>query len=161
MGTVTGCKIDAATDDTLSNFLPTRGDARIIAPVGEMSDGVNRNALRLKELAGGTCMPQVRKYTSNARRQAAYRRRRKQIQSGVLVPTDLPAAPKLTSMPATERWRKGIAQAHGLLVLVQQEMQDYYDERSEKWQEGEKGDAFQERLDQIEEALGYVDELQS
>ena len=124
-----------------------------------MSNGITRNALRVMEMARGAFMSQVRKHTSNAQRQAAYRRRRKQVQCDVLVPTDLPAVPKLTAIPATERWRKGIAQAHGLLVLVQREMQDYYDERSEKWQEGEKGDAFQERLDQIEEALGYVADL--
>jgi len=104
-------------------------------------------------------MPQVRKHISNAQRQAAYRRRRKQDQRDALVPIDLPAIPKLTAIPATVRWRKGIAQAHGLLALVLQEMQDYYDERSENWQEGEKGGAFQERLDQIEEALVYVADL--
>jgi len=41
-------------------------------------------------------MPQVRKHISNAQRQAAYRRRRKQDQRDALVPIDLPAIPKLT-----------------------------------------------------------------
>jgi hypothetical protein len=46
-----------------------------------------------------------------------------------------------------------------LLELVEQEMQDYYGQRSESWQEAEKGEAFQERLDAVTEARESLDEL--
>ena len=39
------------------------------------------------------------------------------------------------------------------------EMQDYFDDRSEAWQEGEKGEAFQEALDLLDVACGAVDEF--
>jgi hypothetical protein len=32
-------------------------------------------------------------------------------------------------------------------------MEDYRDERSEEWQEGEKGEAFQQALERVAEAL--------
>lgn len=38
-------------------------------------------------------------------------------------------------------------------------MQDYYDERSEAWQEGEKGDDFQERLDRLDVVLADLGDL--
>jgi hypothetical protein len=65
----------------------------------------------------------------------------------------------VAALPATKRWRQGLTQAHGWLELVQQEMQDYFDERSEKWQEDERGDAFQERLDAITEAVDQLGDL--
>jgi hypothetical protein len=103
-------------------------------------------------------MPQVKKHNSDADRQAAYRRRCAQSHV-LLAATDLPAPTRLAALPSTGRWRKGIVQAHNLLELVQQEMQAYYDQRSDNWQDGDKGDAFQERLEAIGEAIAQVDEL--
>jgi hypothetical protein len=42
---------------------------------------------------------------------------------------------------------------------MQSEMQGYFDDRSEAWQEGEKGKAFQEILDRVDEARSAVDDL--
>lgn len=60
---------------------------------------------------------------------------------------------RISQIPATKRWGQAIEGANGLLELVQQEMQDYHDQRSESWQEGERAEAFQERLNAITEAI--------
>lgn len=39
------------------------------------------------------------------------------------------------------------------------EMQGYYDERSEQWQEGERGEAFQELLDQVDAVRASAEEI--
>jgi hypothetical protein len=39
------------------------------------------------------------------------------------------------------------------------EMEAYRDERSDTWQESERGEAFQERLDAVTELLDGLDEL--
>jgi len=46
-----------------------------------------------------------------------------------------------------------------LLSAVQEEMEEYQDERSEAWQESDAAEAFQERLDQVEAALEAVEAI--
>ncbi|MGO8669839.1 MAG: hypothetical protein ACLQVD_00485 [Capsulimonadaceae bacterium] len=101
-------------------------------------------------------MPQPKRYGSNAQRQSAYRlRKRKQSP----LPGAFVARPTISSMPASARWRQMTAQALALLQTIEQEMQQYYDQRSERWQEGDKGAEFQERLDAVTQACEAVDEL--
>ena len=38
-------------------------------------------------------------------------------------------------------------------------MQGYHDDRSETWQEGEKGEAFQERLDRLDDLLNDWEDI--
>jgi hypothetical protein len=87
-------------------------------------------------------MAQARKYISNAQRQAAYRKRQAPgVCTGL---TD-----GLPSLPGNRRWNKAVANACGLLEIIRDEMQDYFDQRSERWQEGERGEDFQERIESI------------
>jgi hypothetical protein len=104
-------------------------------------------------------VPQPRKYHSDAHRQAAYRLRRSKAGQTLLTTGHLALQPKVSQIPATRRWGQAVRQAQGLLELVEQEMQDYYGQRSESWQEAEKGEAFQERLDAVTEARESLDEL--
>jgi hypothetical protein len=46
-----------------------------------------------------------------------------------------------------------------LLLAMQQEMQDYYEQRSEDWQESDRGEALSERLQAIEEAIAAVEDI--
>ena len=71
----------------------------------------------------------------------------------------MPPAPAIPTMPGERRWAALAAQAQSDLETVQREMQDYYDERSEAWQEGEKGDDFQERLDRLDVVLADLGDL--
>jgi hypothetical protein len=52
-----------------------------------------------------------------------------------------------------------IREATALLQTVADEREDYFDERSEEWQESEKGDDFQERTDAARNALDAVETL--
>jgi broad specificity phosphatase PhoE len=71
----------------------------------------------------------------------------------------LPPAPAIPTMPSMARWKAPHEQARAALDTMQEEMQGYFDDRSEAWQEGEKGEAFQEILDRVEEARTAVEDL--
>jgi hypothetical protein len=104
-------------------------------------------------------MPGVRRYASNAERQAASRRRVAEQRRAELAGKGLPALPGVVALPGHVRWRALIAQAHSLRATVQGEMAEYYAARSERWQESERGEGFQERLQRVEEADQLVEEL--
>jgi len=91
-------------------------------------------------------MPILRKYASNADRQAAYRAR---CVSIVGTP----------SRPGYRRWDVMLRQALTLLEPITLEMDDYYEERSESWQESERGDTFTERSELIKEATDLLRDL--
>ena len=57
------------------------------------------------------------------------------------------------------RRRQAVANAVDLLLMVEQEMQAYYDDRLETWKEGDKGETFQERLEAIYQAREGVEEI--
>ena len=86
----------------------------------------------------------------NAERQAAYRARR--------------AAQKETTWtwppkPGYRRWDAMIWQACTLLETVTAEMDDYYEERAERWKESERGEDFTERRESIEEVVTLLRDL--
>jgi hypothetical protein len=59
-------------------------------------------------------------------------------------------------MPGTARWRQAVANALDLLSMVVDEMDSYFGDRSEQWQESERGDSFRERIDALCEARDAV-----
>jgi hypothetical protein len=89
-----------------------------------------------------------------AEKQRAYRDRLKQRAAG-----ELPAAPILTNIPPERRWKALQEQARNALQTMLDEMEAYRDERSDTWQESERGEAFQERMDTLEGFIGELDEL--
>ena len=104
-------------------------------------------------------MPQTRKYDSNAKRQAAYRQRAIQSRAAQLQARALPASPAIPTMPGTARWSAALNQALSQLETVRDEMQEYYTERSQTWQEGERGEEFQQKLDTLEELIDRLSEM--
>ena len=103
-------------------------------------------------------MAGMRRYATNAERQAAYRTR----QEGVPIPPlYLPALAPLSTVPSTARWRSALDLATRLLQAVSEEMQAYSDERSEAWHDGERAETLHENLDQVNEMLGQIDDLRS
>jgi hypothetical protein len=68
-------------------------------------------------------------------------------------------ASDIPTTPGERRWKALTQQARAALQTTLDEMQDYFDQRSENWQEGDKGLAVQDRLEALEEILGLVDEL--
>lgn len=105
-------------------------------------------------------MPTPRQYATGADRQAAYRARQAEARERERAAKGLPAAPAVATMPGTARWAALLRQAHAALVTVQDEMQSYMDERSDAWQEGERAEAMQARLDTIAEAAAALEDLE-
>ena len=105
-------------------------------------------------------MPQPRLHESSAQRQAAYRQRVAQAQVEQLVAQSLPPLPALPTVPGQARWLALLVQAQWCLTQVSNEMQQYYEERSEAWQESEKALVFETRLEAVQEGLQALEELQ-
>ena len=104
-------------------------------------------------------MPTPRRYANQAARQAAYRGRRAAARNKELAAKGLPALPAIATMPGHVRWQAQLRQAGLLLQTVQAEMQEYYDQRSESWQESERGETFLERLQAVQEVHGAAEDL--
>lgn len=106
-------------------------------------------------------MPTPRRYASPAERQSAYRRRCAALRSKELEAKGMPPLPAIASMPGHDRWQAVIRQASQLIETVQEEMGDYYEQRSENWRESDRGEAFLDRLQAVQEAQAAVEELAS
>ena len=104
-------------------------------------------------------MPQPREHATAAARQAAYRKRCDRARKLALASKGLPQLPAISTMPGWPRWNASLNTARELVERTVEEMQEYFDERSEEWQEGEKGPEFQERIDEVQEVLDAMSEL--
>lgn len=104
-------------------------------------------------------MPQPKLHINHAARQAAYRGRQQAAYAAALQQKGLPKLPAIPALPGTLRWRKALDSAALILEQTTSEMQDYYDERSETWQESERAEALLELKDQIEACLNTVREI--
>jgi hypothetical protein len=104
-------------------------------------------------------MPQPKKHVSHAARQTAYRLRCQEARTEEQKQQGLPALPTLPTLPGTARWRSAVGSARLLLETTQAEMQAYFDERTEVWQEGERGQLFLDRLQALESTLSSLDEI--
>jgi len=103
-------------------------------------------------------MPRMRRYSNNAERQAAYRTRR---LDAIDPPACLTALAPLSSVWSTARWKMAIDLAERLLQAVAEEMQDYSDQRSERWHDGDVAHRFHENLDQVNDIKELLDDLKS
>ena len=102
-------------------------------------------------------MPAVKQYASSAQRQRAYRERQQQARLLERKQKGLPAAPAIATLPGEKRWRALLENAHAALVCAHEEMQAYYDERSEVWQESQRGETLLERIEILESLIGDLE----
>ena len=98
-------------------------------------------------------MPAARKYESAAERQAAYRARRKTRGGSV--------TSAATAGSAYRRWEAMRRQALSLLEQVACEMETYHDQRSEAWQDSERGEAFAEMMESLADIVVSAKEVPS
>ncbi len=112
----------------------------------------------LQERDPGT-MPQPRKYENAAERQRAYLARREQARCQQLQEKGLPALPAIATMPAERRWQGLLESARITLQTLHQEMQFYQEQRSEAWQESDRGQAMAERMELLEALIVDVEDL--
>ena len=104
-------------------------------------------------------MPTPRQYANRAQRQAAYRKRIADARKQELRAKGLPALPPIPTMPGVRRWETMNQQALLLLKTMQEEMEEYYDERSELWQASERGETMAERLQALQAAIAAIEEV--
>lgn len=104
-------------------------------------------------------MSQHRQYPDAAAKQRAYRARQLQARLADQQAKGLPPAPPLPTLPSRARWQALLERAGLLLQTAHDEMQAYYDDRSELWQQGERADALQERLDAVAQLLDDLEAL--
>ena len=97
-------------------------------------------------------MPTKRKYATNADRQAAYRARCDTMTPSACLPTP-------TSIALYRRWAALTIQARGIMEGVAEEMVAYEKERSEAWQNSERGEFFHENVETLEEILDLLRDL--
>jgi len=105
-------------------------------------------------------MPTPRRYRTAAERQAAWRARQAEARNRERAERGLPPAPSVPTMPSTARWNALLAMAKAALEAARNEMQEYYDDRSETWQAGERGEAMQERIDALDTILADLEGLE-
>jgi hypothetical protein len=104
-------------------------------------------------------MPQQRQYPDNATKQRAYRARQAQAHRAEQEARGLPPASSLPTLPSRARWQALLTQAQLFLETARDEMQVYYDHRSEAWQQGERAATLQDQLDSLGQALDELDAL--
>jgi hypothetical protein len=104
-------------------------------------------------------MPQPRKYENAAERQRAYLARREQTRCQQLQAKGLPALPTMATMPGERRWQGLLESARITLQTLHQEMQAYQEQRSEAWQESDRGQAMAERIELLEALIADVEDL--
>jgi hypothetical protein len=104
-------------------------------------------------------MPQPAKYPNQAARQAAYRARRQQADKDQAKQRGLPPLPPLPTMPGTARWTAALTLAQRLVEEVSEQMQTYFDQRSEAWQDSDRAQDFIARLEAVEQAREALDQL--
>jgi len=106
-------------------------------------------------------MPTPRRYATPAARQAAYRQRQSEARSKEREAKGMALIPAVATSPGPRRWWALIRQASRLLETVQQEMQEHHDQRSDRWQESERGEAFLERVQALQDMQSAVEDLTS
>jgi hypothetical protein len=98
-------------------------------------------------------MPQPRQYADNAAKQRAYRARQADARRNEQAAKGLPPAPPLPTLPSQARWQALLARTRCELETLRDELQAYYDARSETWQEGERAAALLEQIESLDQAL--------
>lgn len=101
-------------------------------------------------------MPQPRLYESNAKRQAALRKRKEQARIDSLAQKGLPILPVVSTMPGKVRWRAAAQSACQLLQIIVDEMQEYHDDRSDVWQESDRAEMHLDTQSQIQDCLDQL-----
>jgi hypothetical protein len=63
--------------------------------------------------------------------------------------------------PGYRRWAVMKRQAVNIIEQIASEMETYYAQRSERWQDSERGEAFLEAIEMTEDAAAVLRELEA
>lgn len=104
-------------------------------------------------------MAPPRQHPDHAARQRAYRARQDAARLADQQARGLPPAPPLPTLPSRARWHALLTRARLALETARDEMQTYYDARSETWQEGERAALLTDHLEALEQLLADLADL--
>lgn len=104
-------------------------------------------------------MPTPKRYPTNAARQRAYRNRTALANQKERQAKGLPTAPPIPTIPAERRWTALIEHSRMALQTARDEMDDYYTDRTETWQESDRGERLLERIQLLDSLLEQFDGL--
>lgn len=104
-------------------------------------------------------MPAPRKYENAVAKHAAYRKRQAEARRLELSRKGLPALPVIPTMPGNSRWTKMLEEAGALLSMVVDEREAYHDDRTDEWQESDRGETFVEQTDAIRAIVEAIEDL--
>jgi hypothetical protein len=104
-------------------------------------------------------MPQPKLHASAAARQAAYRKRCEQERRIERLSKGLPPLPAIPTMPGWARWNTALRLAQDLIERTQVEMEQYFDDRSETWQESERGEEHQNAINIVQGTVEAMSDL--
>jgi hypothetical protein len=104
-------------------------------------------------------MAPPRQHPDHAARQRAYRARQNAARREELHAKGVPVAPPLPTMPSRARWQALLTRARLALETARDEMQTYYDARSETWQEGDRAALLTDHLEALDQVLADLDDL--
>ncbi len=90
---------------------------------------------------------------TNAQRQAAYRRRQRDMVDELFSMRGLPLLPAVSSIPGWPRWKEAMTRIGAQMEVIESEMSAYYDDRSERWQESDQAQMFYERLEILRQLI--------
>jgi hypothetical protein len=94
-----------------------------------------------------------------AQRQQRFRERQALARRLEQQSKGLPALPAIPTLPGWARWNALLKSAQAQVEQVCDEMQTYYEARSELWQESERGETFAERQEQIDAVRTQLEEV--
>jgi hypothetical protein len=97
-------------------------------------------------------------HNSHAQRQAAYRKRQREAIAAHLDQKGLPPLPAVSTIPGRARWLQAMCNIEAMMMRIEAEMEAYYDERSERWQQSDKAQEFDQKLEDLRAALELVTE---
>lgn len=102
----------------------------------------------------------VRKYADEAANMRAYRARKKVVKDARVAAGFSPfPSPAPTPSRQYHAWRTTIAAANAALERVYEEVNEWMQERSERWHESDRGYALQADYERLEEVLSQIADL--
>jgi hypothetical protein len=104
-------------------------------------------------------MPTPRKHADDRARKAAWRANQKLAVQAELAAKNIPASAVVPTAATPARWRALQARAVAALEAIQSEMQEVYEERSEKWKESDQATEWEAKTEAVADALAAVEEL--
>ena len=102
-------------------------------------------------------MPHPRQHADHAARQRAYRDRQAAARREERQAKGLPTTSPIATLPSRARWQALLAQAQLSLETLRDELQAYYDARTQTWQESDRAVTLAEQRDTLEQVLDDLD----